>query len=435
MESSTVFQLLFVLILIGINAFFASSEIAIISLNENRLRKMAEEGNKKAVKLLRLIKEPSKFLATIQVGITLAGFLASASAAQGFSQYIANLIKNIGIPLHDNIINTISLAIVVVILSYITLVLGELAPKRLAMQRSQQIAMFSILPLELMAKFTSPFIKFLTLSTNFVVKVFGGTPNDNGNKITEEEIRLMVDVGEEKGIIRGTEKEMIDNIFQFDDTQVSRIMTHRINIVAIPIEAGLEEILETIVDEQFSRIPIYEENIDNIVGILYSKDLLKFINPEVNEKFNMKKLIRKPFFVPVSKKTDELFKQLQISKNHMAIVIDEYGGTAGLATIEDLIEEIVGNIFDEYDEEEKEIEKIDENTFMISGSIDLETVKEFLDVELPIESYETLSGFIIGHIGRIPEEGESLIVEYDKLVFKVEKIKEKRIVKVKVCKH
>jgi len=420
--------------LIGINAFFAASEIAIISLNENKLRKMAEEGNRKAEKLLRLIKEPSKFLATIQVGVTLAGFLASATAAQNFSQYLAKLIKNINIPLNDNIINSISLAMVVLILSYITLVLGELVPKRLAMQRSQQIAMFSIQPLELIAKITSPFIRLLTLSTNLIVKVFGGTPSGNDKKITEEEIRLMVDVGEEKGIIRGTEKEMIDNIFEFDDTQVSRVMIHRTNIVAISIEAGLEEVLETIVDEQFSRIPIYEENIDNIVGILYSKDLLKFLKPEVKEKFNMKKLIRKPFFVPVSKKTDELFKQLQISKNHMAIIIDEYGGTAGLVTIEDLIEEIVGNIFDEYDEEEKEIEKIDDNTFVLNGSINLKIVNEFFDVEIPVENYETLSGFIIGQIGRIPEEGESLIVEYDKLVFKVEKVEEKRIAKAKVCK-
>ena len=434
MDSSAVFQLLFVLVLIGINAFFAASEIAIISLNENKLRKMAEEGNRKAEKLLRLIKEPSKFLATIQVGVTLAGFLASATAAQNFSQYLAKLIKNINIPLNDNIINSISLAMVVLILSYITLVLGELVPKRLAMQRSQQIAMFSIQPLELIAKITSPFIRLLTLSTNLIVKVFGGTPSGNDKKITEEEIRLMVDVGEEKGIIRGTEKEMIDNIFEFDDTQVSRVMIHRTNIVAISIEAGLEEVLETIVDEQFSRIPIYEENIDNIVGILYSKDLLKFLKPEVKEKFNMKKLIRKPFFVPVSKKTDELFKQLQISKNHMAIIIDEYGGTAGLVTIEDLIEEIVGNIFDEYDEEEKEIEKIDDNTFVLNGSINLKIVNEFFDVEIPVENYETLSGFIIGQIGRIPEEGESLIVEYDKLVFKVEKVEEKRIAKAKVCK-
>ena len=434
MDSSAVFQLLFVVVLIGINAFFAASEIAIISLNENKLRKMAEEGNRKAEKLLRLIKEPSKFLATIQVGVTLAGFLASATAAQNFSQYLAKLIKNINIPLNDNIINSISLAMVVLILSYITLVLGELVPKRLAMQRSQQIAMFSIQPLELIAKITSPFIRLLTLSTNLIVKVFGGTPSGNDKKITEEEIRLMVDVGEEKGIIRGTEKEMIDNIFEFDDTQVSRVMIHRTNIVAISIEAGLEEVLETIVDEQFSRIPIYEENIDNIVGILYSKDLLKFLKPEVKEKFNMKKLIRKPFFVPVSKKTDELFKQLQISKNHMAIIIDEYGGTAGLVTIEDLIEEIVGNIFDEYDEEEKEIEKIDDNTFVLNGSINLKIVNEFFDVEIPVENYETLSGFIIGQIGRIPEEGESLIVEYDKLVFKVEKVEEKRIAKAKVCK-
>lgn len=434
MENSIVMQLLFIFILVGINAFFAASEIAVISLNENKVKKMAEEGNKTAQRLFKLIKEPSKFLATIQVGITLAGFLASASAAQSFSDKLAGALKWTGIPLSDSIIYTISFTIIVVILSYITLVLGELVPKRLAMQKAERISMLSVVPLDIISKITSPFIRLLTLSTNFIVKIFGGTPYGNDNKITEEEIRLMVDVGEEKGIIRETEKEMIDNIFEFDDTQVSRIMTHRTSIVALNIAAGLDEVLDVVVSEQFSRIPVYEEDIDNIVGILYAKDLFQLLRTQSTKKFNLRELVRKPFFVPISKKTDELFKDLQLSKNHMAIVIDEYGGTAGLVTIEDLIEEIVGNIFDEYDEEEKEIEKIDENTFILNGSINLEKVNEFLEVELPVNDYETLSGFIIGQIGRIPGDDERPVVEYENLVFKVEEVIEKRITRVKVCK-
>jgi putative hemolysin len=339
-----------------------------------------------------------------------------------------------GMPLSDGIINSVSLVIVVVILSYLSLVLGELVPKRLAMQKSQEVAMFAVKPLNVISAITSPFIKLLTVSTNIILRFFGVAPNENVEKITEEEIRFMVDVGEEKGIIRETEKEMIDNIFEFDNTQVFKIMTHRTNIIGIPIDSTLEEVTKIVVEEQFSRIPVYDESIDNIVGILHTKDLLRLVGPGLPEQFSLADLLRKPIFVPRFKKTDELFKELQSSKNHIAIVIDEYGGTAGLVTIEDLIEEIMGNIFDEYDEEEKEIEKIDENTFMVDGACDLETIQEHFDMEMPIDSYETLSGFIIGQIGRILEDDEKPVVEYGSLVFKVEHVEEKRITKVKVCK-
>lgn len=434
MNGSFTLQVVLIMVLVGINAFFAASEIAVISLNENKIKKMAENGHKKAQKLVKLMNEPSRFLATIQVGITLAGFLASAAAAQSFSSELARLFVYIGIPLPAGILNTISLALVVVILSYLTLVLGELVPKRLAMQKAEQIAMFAVSTLNMVAAVSSPFIKLLTKSTNFIIRLLGGKPYDNDTRITEEEIRLMVDVGEEKGIIRETEKEMIDNIFEFDDTQISKVMTHRTDIVGIPIDAGIDEVLKVITDEQFSRIPVFEEDMDNIVGILHLKDMMKFLANNKKEDFDMRKLVRKPFFVPASKKTDQLFRELQISKNHMAVVIDEYGGTAGLVTIEDLLEEIVGNIFDEYDEEEKEIEKIDENTFILSGTINLEKVKEFFEADLPADIYDTLSGFIMGQIGRIPEDDENPVVEYDKLVFKVEKVEDKRILKVKVCK-
>ncbi|MGE5328715.1 MAG: hemolysin family protein [Deltaproteobacteria bacterium] len=427
-------QIILILLLVLVNAFFAASEIAVISINENKIRKMASDGSKRAQKLIKLIDEPSKFLATIQVGITLSGFLASAAAAQTFSEGLAQLIKSIKMPIPDNIINGISLFIVVIILSYITLVIGELVPKRLAMDNAQRVSMWVVIPLEFIGAITAPFVKFLTVSTNFFVKLLGGNPEGTEERITEEEIRLMVDVGEERGIIRETEKEMIDNIFEFDDTLISQIMTHRTDIVGLPIDAPLKEVIEIAGNEQFSRIPVYQDDIDNIIGILYTKDLLKLINEEDEKEFKLVDFIKKPFLVPKSKKTDELFKELQMNKNHMAIVIDEYGGTAGLVTIEDLLEEIVGNIFDEYDEEEKEIEKIDENTFVVNGKIELDNFNEFFNVHLPKDGYETLSGFIVSQIGKIPEENEKPIVEFQNLVIKVEKMEEKRITKVKVCK-
>lgn len=428
------YNLLLIAILILINAFFAATEMAIVSLNDNRIRKMAEDGSKRAKKLTLLLQEPSKFLATIQVGITLAGFLASAAAAEGFSQVITNYIMSFNSDFSESVVKGTSLMIVVIILSYVSLVLGELVPKRIAMEHAQKISMSVVIPLEFIGLILSPFVRLLTVSTNFIVRMFGVDPKGNDNKITEEEIRLMVDVGEEKGIIRETEKEMIDNIFEFDDTQVSQVMTHRTDIVALPIDASIEETIKVLSEEQWSRIPVYQDDIDNIIGILHAKELLKFIKGVSIEEFSLKDLIRKPLLVPKSKKTDELFKELKLNKNHMAIVIDEYGGTAGLVTIEDLIEEIVGNIFDEYDVEEQEIEEIDENTFLLNGAISIDMFNEFFDVELPKDGYETLSGFMISQLGKIPEEGEKLVVEFANLIFKVEEIEEKRITKIKVGK-
>ena len=434
MDGNIALQVFFIAVLLAINAFFAASEIAVISVNENKVKKLAENGNRKAEKLLKLVKEPSKFLATIQVGITLAGFFASAAASQSFAVYLVNFFKYLGLPLSENIIKSISLTIIIIALSYLTLVLGELVPKRMAMQRAEQISMLAVIPLDIIAKIAAPFIGLLTVSTNLIITLLGGKPYDNDKKITEEEIRMMVDVGKEKGIICQTEKEMINNIFEFDNTQISEIMTHRTEIISLPINVALKEVLELVISQQYSRIPVYVENVDNIVGILYAKDLLQLLEPKSERVFDLSKIIRKPFFVPDSKKTDELFKELQASKNHMAIAIDEYGGTAGLVTIEDLLEEIVGNIFDEYDEIQKEIEKIDENTYIISGVTSLKDIMEYFDVKLPAQNCETLGGFIIGQIGRIPDPDEKPILEYGKLVFKVEEVDEKRVSKVKVCK-
>ncbi len=427
-------QLLVLLILILINAFFAASEIAIISLNKSKIKKMAEEGDKKAAFLQRLVDEPSKFLATIQVGVTLAGLMASAVASESFADNLTVYLSGLGLPVSPTVINGFSIVVITIALSYFTLVLGELVPKRLAMQMPERISKLSAKPLAVIARVTLPFISLLSLSTNLMIRLFGGNPSQNEEKITEEEIRMMVDVGQEKGVIRSAEKEMIDNIFQFDNTAVSEVMTHRIDVVALPQDATLAEIIETVLTEKFSRIPVYRETIDDIVGILHIQDLLPYWKNAGGSEFSLAKIIRDPYFVPISKKTDELLKELQKNKTHMAVVIDEYGGTAGVVTVEDLLEEIVGNIFDEHDEVEQEVVKLDENTYLLDGTISLNKTSELLEIKMPIEEYETLSGLIIGQLGRIPKENEKPVIEYDSLVLKVEAMEEKRISKVKVCK-
>lgn len=428
-------EIMFLIVLILLNAFFAASEIALISLNDNKIKLMAEEGNKKASIINKLLKEPSKFLATIQIGITLAGFLASAFAAESFSGRLVDVIKKTGVHIPDVWLRNTSVVIITIILSYFTLVLGELVPKRLAMKKAESISMFAAGPLNFLSVVTSPFVKFLTYSTNFFVRLFGVNPNEKDEKVTEEEIRMMVDVGEENGSIHEIEKEVINNIFDFDNKTVTDIMTHRTDIGALPVDATFEEVVSFINKEKYSRIPVYEDNIDNIVGVLHAKYVIQYLSDdEARKNFNIRDITRRPYFVPDSKRTDELFKEMQKNNTHMAVIIDEFGGTAGIITLEDLIEAIVGNIFDEDDEVEKDIDKLDENTYIINGTTSLYTVRNYLDVELPTEDYETLGGFIVGQLGRIPDNDDKPSVEFDGFVFKVEEVHEKRVSKVKVCK-
>jgi putative hemolysin len=421
--------------LIVLNAFFAASEIALISLNDNKIRIMAEDGDKKAITINNLLGEPSRFLATIQIGITLAGFLASAFASKSFADPLVNLLLATGIPIPEAWLNTAAVFVITIILSYFTLVLGELVPKRLAMKKAESIARFVANPLRALSIITLPFVKLLTSSTNFFIKLLGVNPHAEEEHVTEEEIRMMVDVGEEKGTIHETEKLMINNIFEFNNKTVEEIMTHRVDIAALPIEASLNDVISFLKREKYSRIPVYKDSIDNIIGVMHSKYLIQYLAQEKDQKsFKLSDFIRVPYFVPASKRTDELFKELQQNRMHFAVIIDEYGGTAGIVTLEDLIEEIVGNIFDEDDEEEKLFDKLDENTFMINGSASLDEVKDYLDIELPIEEYETLSGFVIGQLGRIPGKEDNPTVEYNGVVFKVEEVEEKRVAKVKVCR-
>ena len=424
-------QIIVLAILILINAFFAATEIAFISLNDAKIEKQAKEGNKKAKQIKKMLREPSKFLATIQIGITLAGFLSSAFAADAFADDLAPMLQNL-IPLGLTAWRNISIILITIILSYFSLIFGELVPKRLAMRNSEKIAFGTIGIIRTISIITAPFVKLLTASTNGVSKLFGISGTDE-ETVTEEEIRMMVDVGEEKGSIKEEERELINNVFEFNDKVVSEIMIHRKDIYAIDINSDIDNILKELDEYKYSRIPVYEENIDNIVGMLFIKDLLANVNKK--EKVKIAKIIREPYFVSENKPIDELFRDLQKNKHQLAIVLDEYGGTAGLVTMEDIIEELVGNIFDEYDEEEKEFEKIDDNTFLISGSVSIHDLRQILGVEIPEGEYDTLSGYLIELLGRIPSDDEKPVIETKRVTYKIEDYEEKRILWVKACRN
>lgn len=426
------FQIIFLIILILLNAYFAASEMAYISLNDAKIEKEAKEGKKKAKKIKKMLKNPSKFLATIQIGITLAGFLSSAFAADTFASELSPILNEWMPGPGIGFWQALSIIVITIILSFFTLIFGELVPKRLAMKYSEKIAFSTIGIISFISVITSPFVKLLTATTNLVSKIFGVSEYEE-EVVTEEEIKMMVDQGQEKGVIKKNEKDLINNVFQLNDIDAAEIMTHRTDIFAIEINDNIYELLDEIDDYKYSRIPVYEETIDDIKGILFLKDILKALSN--GKKIKIKDIMREAYYVPETKPIDEVFKELQKNKMQMAIVVDEYGGTSGLLTMEDILEELVGNIFDEYDDVEVEFNKIDENTYMVEGSIPLYELKRILSVEIPEGDYDTLSGYLIEKLGRIPDENEKPTIEDKKLTYKIEELEDKRIKWVKVCKN
>ena len=425
-------SIIILIILILINAFFASAEIAFISLNDAKIDMQAKEGNKKAKKIQNMLKNPSKFLATIQIGVTLAGFLSSAFASDTFADKLSPAL-NMWIPsVSISTWKSISIIIITIILSYFTLVFGELVPKRIAMKYYEKVSFASIGIIKTISVVTAPFVKFLTFSTNLVSKLFGVTGEEEDN-VTEEEIRMMVDVGEEKGTIQEEEKEMINNVFEFNDKVVSEIMVPRNKIFALDIDMTISEVIEKLsADMRYSRIPVYDETMDNIKGIIYIKDIL-LSNKNKNSK--IKSLVKEAYFVSETKRVNELFQELRKDKKQIAIVLDEYGGTAGMVTMEDILEEIVGEIYDEYDKETDKFKKIDNNTFLFDASIALYDVEKILDIEIEEDDVDTLAGYLIKKLDRIPKDGEKPIVETEKVIYKIENVKNRKITKVKACKN
>ena len=426
-------QIIILIILIALNAFFAASEIAYISLNDAKIEKQAKEGNKKAKQIQKMLKTPSKFLATIQIGITLAGFLSSAFASDTFADILAPMLNNLVPVISIGVWRSISIIIITIILSFFTLVFGELVPKRLAMKNYEKISFATIGIIRGISVITAPFVKLLTWVTNGISKIFGVGENEE-ETITEEEIKMMVDQGEEKGTIEEGEKELLNNVFEFNDITVSEIMTHRKDIFAVDINISKEELIEELSQEEYrySRIPVYDETIDEIKGIIYVKDILKNIN---KKSFKVKNIVKDAYFISQNRLINEVFKELQKNKKQLAIILDEYGGTAGIVTMEDILEELVGDIFDEYDKEELEYEKIDENTYILSGSMTIYDVNKLLDAKIPDGDYDTISGFLQEKLGRIPEDEETPIIDTEKVTYKIEEYEDKRILKVKACKN
>ncbi|HAX83109.1 MAG TPA: HlyC/CorC family transporter [Ruminococcaceae bacterium] len=428
-----ILKLILLLLLILVNAFFAMSEIAVISLNDNKIEKMAEDGHKKAKQVVKLTENSSKFLSTIQIGVTLAGFLTSASASQTFADMIVKALKDTAFynALGASVISGLSIVIITIIMSYFSLVLGELTPKKIAMQAPEKISFKVVGILLFFSKVFAPFVKVLSVSTNAVVRLLGYDPHADEESLTEEEIRMMVDVGGEKGVIEDVQKEMINNIFEFDDLDAGDIMTHRTDMTAVDVNDPIMDVVKTAIDSGYSRIPVFDDDPDNIIGIIYVKDLLRYIGTDL-PKHAMRKIMRTPMYVPESKSCGDLFKEMTSKHTQMAVVVDEYGGTAGLLTLEDIVEAIMGNIQDEYDDEEEEISKINETTFTIDGLTDIDELDEIIGKDLPEGDYDTIAGYIISRLGYLPKQGEHSEVMFENIRFTVLEVENRRIEKVKV---
>ncbi|MDD4366783.1 MAG: hemolysin family protein [Eubacteriales bacterium] len=423
-------QVLFLLFLIFVNAFFAMAEMALVSSNKNLISGIAREGNKKAQIVEKLLEEPNKFLSTVQVIITLAGFLASAAAAVGISDDLGSYFKNNGWPYSREI----SVFLVTIILSYVTLVLGELYPKRIAMQHSEKIAMFVARPIKVMSVITRPFVWFLSISVNFFLKITGQKTKTEDEGFSEEEVMSMLETGQEKGALKEEGKRMINSIFAFDDKLAYEIMTPRTDVFMINIKDPTVEYIDELMELRYSRIPVYDDDSDNIKGIIHIKDYLIKAREEGFENVDIKGILREPFFVPETKNIDTLFFELQKTKQHIALLIDEYGGFSGIVTMEDIIEEVMGEIDDEYDMEEPKIEKIDEENWEIDGTVYLDDINEELGTDFQSENSETISGLLIEKLGEIPEDNDhgSIIVDMENYSFIIESVKDRRIEKVRL---
>ena len=410
------------IILITLNAVFACAEIAVISMNDTKLEKLAAEGDKRAVTLSKLTAVPAKFLATIQVAITLSGFLGSAFAADNFAAKLVSALAGIGFYMPQ----AVAVILITIVLSYFTLVFGELVPKRLAMKKTEQLALGMAKLLYVVSKIFAPLVGLLTVSTNGILRLLGVDPNEEEEEVTEEEIRMMVDAGSEKGTIDTEEKEMIQNVFEFDDIPVDEICTHRTDVFLLWADERLEEWEKTIHESRHSLFPVCGESADDILGILDAKDYFRLKGCSRDE--IMAQAIRPAYFVPENLKAALLLRNMKKSGNYFAVVLDEYGGMNGIITLRDLIEQLVGDLTDE-DEEEKpeEIRQVSENVWNIQGVTPLDDVEEALNIKLPVDEYDTFGGYIFGNLGAIPADGSQFELEADGLRIKVIEVKEHRI--------
>lgn len=427
LEDKMIGQILLQIILIGLNAVFACAEIAVISMNDTRLEQLSTQGNKRAIRLSKLTSQPAKFLATIQVAITLSGFLGSAFAADNFSESLTSWFVGIGVPIPEKTLDTISVVLITIILSYFTLIFGELVPKRLAMKKTEQLALGMANLISVLAQLSAPIVWVLTVSTNGILRLCGIDPAAEEDEVSEEEIRMMVDAGSRKGVIDYEEKEFIQNVFEFDDLAVGEFATHRKDIVILWKDENMEQWEKRIHESRHTRYPICGESVDDVVGILNVKDYFRL--EDKSRENVMKEAVQSPFFVPEGIRADVLFRKMKESRKHFAVVLDEYGGTEGIVTINDLLEQLVGDLEDEDSPEEKPegIEQIDNTNWKIYGNLPLDEVAEVLQIALPVEKYDTFSGFVFATYGSIPRDGSKIEVQTDKIQILITKIYEHQV--------
>ena len=407
------------------------AEISLVTVRRTRIKQLIEEGDSRAKTVHRLMEDPTRLLATVQVGITLVGFFASAAGAVTLAGPLASLLRTTSVPIIAGSATGLAVTIVTLIIGFVTLVVGEISPKSLALQHTEKFALWMAGPLLFFSYILHPVIKIVTVSSNLLVRPFGGTASFSPPVVTEEELKMLVEAGEEEGVLEEEEREMIHSIFEFTDTVVRKVMVPRIDMKTVDVEAPIEELLDVIMNAGHSRVPVYEEDVDNIVGIVHAKDILRGLH-EHDKNITIRQLMRPPFMIPENKMIDELLAEFKKSKIQLAIVVDEYGGTAGLVTIEDLLEEIVGDIMDEYDVEEPMVEVIDANTSIVDARMPIDEINEQMDLELPEEEFDTIGGFVFGLFGKQPHQGES--VEYDGAELIVEKTDGRRIHKIKIVK-
>ena len=422
-------SILIQVVLILTNAFFAMSEIAILQSNQSRMKKLAEEGDKRAVRLLKITAEPSDFLATIQVGVTLSGFLGAAAAAEKVAGMLAEGLSFLPVP--AGVLNTIALVLITLIISYFTLIFGELVPKRLAMKNADTLALGISGFLTGLYKVLKPVIRFLAVSTNSVSRLLGVPPSDD-ETVTQEDILMMVEEGEESGAIHEMEMQMIQNIFDLDDKPVSEVMTHRGDMTMVPADSTVTQVLSLSKAKGYSRIPVYEEDFDDIIGVVFVKDLIGLSEPE--ESKSVREWLRKPLFVPEGKLCSKLLLEFQTEKTHMAIVIDEYGGTAGLVTLEDVLEVIVGSIQDETDNEPPEMERLPDGSYLFEGDVPLEAVEKALKIRIP-DTYDcdSIGGFVVASLDEIPTAGEKKpVLLGENYLAEAEQVTDRRVTRVRV---
>lgn len=418
--------LLLQVVLIFLNAVFACAEIAIISINDNKLAKMVKEGDKRAARLLKLTSEPARFLATIQVAITLSGFLGSAFAADNFSGVLVDWMVGIGVTIPVDVLDTIAVILITIILSYFTLVFGELVPKQIAMRKAEPFALGISGLISSIAKLFAPLVSFLTCSTNGVLRLFGMDPNAEDDNVSEEEIRMMVDVGSERGTIDHEEREFIQNVFEFDDRSAGDLVTHRTDVEMLDLEDSMDCWKDTIFNTRHTLYPICQDSADQIVGILNAKEYFRL--EDKRREAVMQNAVSAPYFVPDTVKADVLFRNMKRERHTLAVVLDEYGGMTGIVTINDLVEQLVGDLVDEDETEDMEcMEQIGEKTWKVHGSTLLEDMSQTMGISIPCHEFDTFNGFIFHTLGSVPEDGSDLEIEVAGMNVKITKIENHQV--------